>query len=141
MAPRFAGTLTEIQELGATADDTRDDYTAGRINIFAPLDPEASPVWRRILYGGEGPHGGVRPWAAGEASRWAEAVRARPGGGHAPFAFPDASRFCVARFCGRAGRLNTENAGFRPLVPPPVWSTIHLLLQNCKKLLVPVLPY
>ena len=37
MAPRFAGTLTEIQELGATADDTRDDYMAGRINIIQVL--------------------------------------------------------------------------------------------------------
>jgi hypothetical protein len=32
--------------------------------------------------------------------------------------------------CGRAGRLNTKNIGFRRLVPPPVWSTNDLLLQN-----------
>ena len=31
---------------------------------------------------------------------------------------------------GRAGRVSTKNAGFRPLVPPPVWSTIYLLLQK-----------
>ena len=36
--------------------------------------------------------------------------------------------------CGRAGRLNTNNAGFRPLVPPPVWSTVYYY----KMLLVPI---
>jgi hypothetical protein len=33
--------------------------------------------------------------------------------------------------------LNSENGSFRPLVPRPVWSTIH----DCKLLLVPVEPY
>jgi hypothetical protein len=42
--------------------------------------------------------------------------------------------FCVGLLYGRAGRLNTKTAGFRPLVPPPVWSTIYY----CKMLLVPV---
>jgi hypothetical protein len=31
---------------------------------------------------------------------------------------------------GRAGRLTAKNGGFRPLVPPPVWSTIYLPLQK-----------
>ena len=31
---------------------------------------------------------------------------------------------------GRAGRLTAKNGGFRPLVPPPVWSTIYLLPQK-----------
>jgi hypothetical protein len=38
---------------------------------------------------------------------------------------------------GRAGRLTAQNGGFRPLVPPPVWSTIH----DCKMLLDPILPH
>jgi hypothetical protein len=33
----------------------------------------------------------------------------------------------MARLYGRAGRLTTKNGGYRPLVPPPVWSTIYLL--------------
>jgi hypothetical protein len=103
-----------------------------------PAASTFSPRWirRRVLYGGEsfmeakvrtvGSDRGrpVRPRGGRRRSGPAQ------GGGHAPFAFPDASRFCMARLCGRAGRLNTENAGFRPLVPPPVWSTIHLLLQK-----------
>ena len=36
----------------------------------------------------------------------------------------------MARLCGRAGRLTDKNGGSRPLVPPPVWSTIYLLLQK-----------
>ena len=43
------------------------------------------------------------------------AVRARPGGGQAPAAFPIVNRFCVALLYGRAaGRLADENGGFRP---------------------------
>jgi hypothetical protein len=38
---------------------------------------------------------------------------------------------------GRADRLTTQNGGFRPLVPPPVWSTIY----RCERLLVPVSPH
>ena len=33
--------------------------------------------------------------------------------------------------------LNSKNGGFRPLVPPPVWSTIY----DCRRLLVPVSQY
>ena len=36
----------------------------------------------------------------------------------------------MALLYGRAGRLTAKNGGFRPLVPPPVWSTIYLLLQK-----------
>jgi hypothetical protein len=45
---------------------------------------------------------------------FAPTVRAAGGGGSAPFAFPDANRFCMALLCGRARRLHTENPGFRP---------------------------
>ena len=36
----------------------------------------------------------------------------RPGGGHAPSAFPYANRFCTGLLYGRAGRLGAETAGF-----------------------------
>ena len=31
----------------------------------------------------------------------------------------------MALLYGRAGCLNAQNGGFRPLVPPPVWSTFY----------------
>jgi hypothetical protein len=45
-------------------------------------------------------------------------------------AFSIVNRCCMALLYGRAGRLTAKNGGFRPLVPPPVWSTIYLLLQK-----------
>jgi hypothetical protein len=47
-----------------------------------------------------------------------------------PQCFPTVNRVCMARLCGRAGRLTAQNGDFRPLVLPPVWSTIYLLLQK-----------
>jgi hypothetical protein len=55
---------------------------------------------------------------------------AGPGGGYAPLAFSYINRVCMVVLYGRAGRFNAKNAGFRPLVPPPVWSTAYLLLQK-----------
>ena len=43
-----------------------------------------------------------------------ETARPRPGAVRRPLAFPVANRFCVARLCGRAGRLAALFGGFRP---------------------------
>jgi hypothetical protein len=70
----------------------------------------------------------------------ARRYRHRPGpreGVYAPAAFSILSLLSMAVLCGRAGRFTAKHGGSRPLVPPPVWSTIYY----SKRLLVPVLQY
>ena len=55
----------------------------------------------------------------------------------APFEFPTVNRVCYGAFPWARGCLTAQNGGFRPLVPPPAWSTIYYY----KMLPVPVLPY
>ena len=60
-----------------------------------------------------------------------------PRGVDAIFAFSKVNPFCIVFLYGCGGRVTPENGDFRPLVPPPVWSTMCYY----KSLLAPILPY
>jgi hypothetical protein len=99
---------------------------------LTPLSLEASHALRT--------HALLHQWLAGlpaAARAAALADPVAPRGAWAPFAFSLVNRFCMGIFYGRAGRLPAKNGGFRPLVPPPVWSNIY----SHKRILAPVSPY
>jgi hypothetical protein len=111
-------------------------------HILAAESAEACAGWCAALAseGGAGPASRreARQKVAGQQSEAGATLAAlaadcpRPPGAvkRRSLAFSYENTFSMGLLYGRAGRLTPQNGSFRPLVPPPVWSTIYLLLQK-----------